>query len=1043
MSGRGSTFLSVGLLVALLGWVPATLGHDIWHVDDDALSDPEPNDPNNSDPLEDGSAAHPFDAIQEAIDASSNGDLVLVYDGVYSGDGNKNIDFGGRAIMLWADNGPDACIIDCGGTGAAVKFISGESRAALVDGFTMRNGKLGIRVDGADPTIRNCIIVDNNTWETGAGIQCIDGSPVIANCAIAGNTSKNQGGGIYCENSTLLLASCLITHNWTRGTAGGDGGGIYALGSDLTVVNCVITANTSNECDGGGIALADSTAFIGNCIIAANAARYAGDAIVRFTATEVTLVNSIVWGNGTKTWPIWLWEYGDDERLLDISFCNLEGYHAAARPDFLRWGPGNMEVDPAFADADGPDDDPNTWEDNDWRPTAIACIDAGSNAALTADVADLDYDGDTDEPIPLDFVGLSRVVDAPGAPDVLPGGSGIVDIGPYEASADWPLVVPALREIELFVIEGQASTAQQIVTLQNAGGGSTSWSLGGECAWLSADPNNGTIDADAVDVLVTADVAGLGYGEHACTLTLSAPGAVNAEVAIPVMVCVTREFRVPDEYATIQAAIDATVVTGDAVIVADGTYTGEGNRALDFDGKSITVRSENGPEACIIDCELEKRAFFFASGETAHARVDGLTIQNAPGAYGALYIKSGSNPTITNCVITGVDAAAYGGAIFCKGPVSPTIMNCRVYGNDLPAVYLDGQLYPPYPRIIGCEFWDNHLGVFSYHDGCPIIDGCLIRENCSWGIMCTDGGIPLIVNSTIARNGEGASQAGGISLDVHTATVAGCTITQNYGYGISASGATSLAEMTVSDCQITENHGSFGGGIGVGDVSLSARNCTISGNTGHPTWGGAVACGSGVITISNSTLWSNGDQEISVGRDTQLSVSYCDIRGGWDGVENIDEDPLFVDPDGADDDPNTWEDNDYRFALDSPCVDSGDNTLVAFDIADVDGDGNTAERTPTDAFGGARFVDVFITPDAGVADSPAYPDIVDRGAHEAAFCFGDFDGDGQVGLFDLAHFLGHYGMANPTYYDGDLDLDGDVDVQDLAALLGAWGSACP
>ena len=44
-----------------------------WHVDDDAPNDPAPGDPTISDPLEDGSAAHPFDAIQEAMDAAVNG----------------------------------------------------------------------------------------------------------------------------------------------------------------------------------------------------------------------------------------------------------------------------------------------------------------------------------------------------------------------------------------------------------------------------------------------------------------------------------------------------------------------------------------------------------------------------------------------------------------------------------------------------------------------------------------------------------------------------------------------------------------------------------------------------------------------------------------------------------------------------------------------------------------------------------------------------------------------------------------------------------
>ena len=54
---------------------------------------------------------------------------------------------------------------------------------------------------------------------------------------------------------------------------------------------------------------------------------------------------------------------------------------------------------------------------------------------------------------------------------------------------------------------------------------------------------------------------------------------------------------------------------------------------------------------------------------------------------------------------------------------------------------------------------------------------------------------------------------------------------------------------------------------------------------------------------------------------------------------------------------------------------------------------------------------------------------------------GDLDGDGVVGLSDLAQLLGHYGTTDGALYeDGDLDGDGDVDLADLAALLGNYGS---
>ncbi|MFC1715984.1 T9SS type A sorting domain-containing protein [Candidatus Poribacteria bacterium] len=93
----------------------------------------------------------------------------------------------------------------------------------------------------------------------------------------------------------------------------------------------------------------------------------------------------------------------------------------------------------------------------------------------------------------------------------------------------------------------------------------------------------------------------------------------------------TATINVPGVYPTIQQGIDAAR-NGDTVIVADGTYRGVGNKDLDFQGKVITVRSENGPEYTVIDCEGSGRGFLFHSGETSGSVVSGFTIENgSPG----------------------------------------------------------------------------------------------------------------------------------------------------------------------------------------------------------------------------------------------------------------------------------------------------------------------------------------------------------------------------------------------------------------------------
>ena len=77
----------VAWVLAMLSLASAAPAQTIWYVDDDAPNDPGPGDPNVSDPDEDGSPQHPFDAIQEGIDAAQVDDTVLVLDGTYTGTG--------------------------------------------------------------------------------------------------------------------------------------------------------------------------------------------------------------------------------------------------------------------------------------------------------------------------------------------------------------------------------------------------------------------------------------------------------------------------------------------------------------------------------------------------------------------------------------------------------------------------------------------------------------------------------------------------------------------------------------------------------------------------------------------------------------------------------------------------------------------------------------------------------------------------------------------------------------------------------------------
>jgi hypothetical protein len=91
------------------------------------------------------------------------------------------------------------------------------------------------------------------------------------------------------------------------------------------------------------------------------------------------------------------------------------------------------------------------------------------------------------------------------------------------------------------------------------------------------------------------------------------------------------------DFATIQDAITGSV-SRDTILLADGIYSGTGNRDIDFQGKDLTLRSVSGnAEACIIDIMgipgngFTEQGLIFQNGETSAMQVMDITIQNADG----------------------------------------------------------------------------------------------------------------------------------------------------------------------------------------------------------------------------------------------------------------------------------------------------------------------------------------------------------------------------------------------------------------------------
>ncbi len=202
-----------------------------------------------------------YETIQEGIDASTDGDMVLVAPETY----NENINFHGRKIIVASyhfTTGDTAfitsTIIDGGENGSVVRFCNYEDSLSVLTGFTIRNGSTmglggGIQCWESGPKITHNKIVDNAAGE-GGGIGCgccaYGGSgPIISDNEIANNSANDgMGGGISCNQvSGAKITNNVISYN-TASTGGGIG---FDDTSDEWVNNNTICYNLAD--DGGGI----------------------------------------------------------------------------------------------------------------------------------------------------------------------------------------------------------------------------------------------------------------------------------------------------------------------------------------------------------------------------------------------------------------------------------------------------------------------------------------------------------------------------------------------------------------------------------------------------------------------------------------------------------------------------------------------------------------------------------------------------------------------------------------------------------------------
>lgn len=540
-----------------------------------------------------------------------------------------------------------------------------------------------------------------------------------------------------------------------------------------------------------------------------------------------------------------------------------------------------------------------------------------------------------------------------------------------------------------------------------------------------------------------------------------------------------RFLLVPEQFPTIQDAVDHAL-NGDVVLISNGVYSGDGNVDIAFNGKSVMVRGENGPENCIIDATGYQTAFFIQHFETRNAHIEGLTIMNA------LYTGIAcihSNPTISNCIIKNNGPGSSG--ILCLNGANPLIENCLIKENraqyDGGGIRITGQSSP---TIINCTITNNSAdefggGVFVSGGSPTILHSSIIHNHSVNG----GGGIYLInsqatfSNCTISGNLTGdismpsSGSGGGVYLENMFSKFSGCIITGNkalnHGGGVYAT----KGDPVFTNCTIAHNLASnFGGGVfwfggsddqiaccngtdcldalsaeecaglagtvyprlTCGEVECATRSCCLPNDTcenldffaclsanGSPQFVGSQCANLDCSpSFSNSIIWENfSDSGPQFYTGTTiLNMTNSTILGGWDGDDNNTFNPDFVEP-GYRDENDVWVMGDYHVNTLSAVINSGRNDRIS-----------------------PEFID----------DRDGHPRIlceqIDRGAYE--FGIGDYNCDFNVDLIDFQQWIACInGVNGKPYPDGchafDFNTDNRIDMLDYAQFQQHIGHALP
>ncbi len=736
------------------------------------------NSANPTPPFSDWSTA--ATKIQDAVDAASSGDLVLVTNGVYRTGGRvlespygeplTNTVVVDKPLTVQSVNGSTVTIIE--GMPAigdsAVRCVSLADNATL-SGFTLKNGGTaaswpwgwdmdnisvqsggGVYAEGPGAIVTNCIITGCSAYVWGGGAA----NGILKNCTLTNNSAVNNGGGA----NHALLENCSLLNNQCGGTGGG--------ANDCTLNHCVLTANSAAQ-NGGGA----ENSTLNNCTLTFNTVPAFTTAAIGGGADSCTLNNCIVYYNIASAAST-----GSNYSSSTLNYCCT-----IPLPDS---GTNNIADEPQLTDfahvsADSP------------------CIGAGSSNYVTG----TDIDGELWMNPPS--IGCDE----------------------YYSSATGTLSVAILANY---------------TNVANGFSVELTAAVFGHASDISWDFGDGILASNKLSV----QHAWLSGGNYSVTLTAynqDYPSGISTMVEMhvfenPVHYVSMDSMNPTPPYVSwntaatnIQDAVDAAIIGG-TVLVSNGIYN-VGGRAVVGSmtnrvavNKPVTVSSINGPLATMIegfttnDYGSNIRCVYL----TGNAALIGFTLTNGatidggyqvPEYYGAGVWCESAGVLVSNCVFVNNTATGDGGGAF-----GGSLFNCTFTNNfGSQGGAASGS------RLYNCSIFNNR----SYYGGGLInstLTGCSLTGNFTYldsDYVASGGGAANSTLTSCVLANNRSNSGGGAS----GCTLVNCALTANVSDGVYNAGGGGARDSTLVNCTVFGNSSAHAGGGGV--LSSVLTNCIV------------------------------------------------------------------------------------------------------------------------------------------------------------------------------------------------------------------------